>query len=133
MNRRTFESYIQEYCEDLAKKNNNYSHRQKHACVITYNNAIIANGININLKNDFIDIYNPLKCLHAEAVTIMRALQRHHRILYKSELWVCRIDRHENFNMLSKPCPMCMRIIKTFKIPTIHYTDNNGDWITENF
>lgn len=128
MNRHTFESYIQEYCTDLALKHNSYSHKQKHACILTYNDAIIATGINVNLKHDFTNRYNSLKCLHAEAVTIMRALQKHHRILHKCELWVCRAGKT---NMLSKPCPMCMRIIKTFRIQIIHYTDDNGDWTTE--
>lgn len=128
MTRNTFERYIQELCLDLALKHNSYSHRQKHACVITYNNAVIATGVNINLKNEFTDRYNSLKCLHAEAVAIMRAIQRHHKILHKCELWVCRAGR---INNLSKPCPMCMRIIKTFHIPIIHYTDDKNNWLTE--
>lgn len=131
MNRHTFESYIQEYCTDLALKHNSYSHKQKHACILTYNNAIIATGINVNLKHDFTNRYNSLKCLHAEAVTIMRALQKHHRILHKCELWVCRIEKSGKANMLSKPCPMCLNIIKTFRIPIIHYTNDDGNWITE--
>lgn len=130
MNRHTFENYIQEYCYDLALKHNSYSHKQKHACVITYNSTIIASGINVNLKNDFVSRYNSLKCLHAEAVTIMRAIQKHYRILHKCELWVCRAGK---LNNMSKPCPMCTKIIKTFKIPLIHYTDNDGNWISELF
>lgn len=128
MNRNTFERYIQEYCEDLAHKQNNYSHKQHHACVITYNNAIISSGININLKNDFTRVYNDLKAMHSEAVAIMRAIPRHFNILHKSELWVCRVNKHL---LNSKPCPMCNRIIKTFHIPIIHYTDESGIWTTE--
>lgn len=128
MNRNTFERYIQELCEDLALKHNSYAHRQRHACVLTYNNAIIATGININLKNDFTRVYNDLKCLHAEAVAIMRAIPKHHNILHKSELWVCRKGK---LNSYSKPCLMCQKIIRTFNIPIIHYTDEVGNWITE--
>lgn len=130
MNRNTFEKYIQELCEDMALKHNAYAHRQKHACVLTYNNAVIASGININLKNDFTRRYNDLKGLHAEAVTIMRAIPKHHNILYRSELWVCR---NGGKNKYSKPCPMCQKIINTFHIPVVHYTDEQGRWVTEYF
>lgn len=129
MNRNTFERYIQELCADLAHKQNNYSHKQKHACVITYNNAVISTGMNVNLKNDFTSLYNPLKGLHAEAVAIMRAIPKHYNILPYSELWVCRICSYKKGLVCSKPCPMCSRIINTFHIQNIHYTDDNGDWI----
>lgn len=128
MNRNTFERYVQELCVDLALKHNSYAHRQKHACVLTYNNAVISSGININLKNDFTRVYNDLKGLHAESVAIMRAIPKHHNILNKCELWVCRVKSQSKY---SRPCPMCQKIIKTFNIPVIHYTDNNGEWVTE--
>lgn len=128
MNRNTFERYVQELCEDLALKHNSYAHKQHHACVITYNDAVIASGININLKNNFIDLYNPLKCLHAEAVAIMRAIPKHYNILHKSELWVCRNGCRCKY---SRPCPMCQRIIATFHIPIIHFTDDHGNWVEE--
>lgn len=128
MNKRTFENYIQEFCIDLAKKHNNYSHRSKHACVLTYENVIISSGINVNLKNDFTKKYNELKGIHAESLAIMRALQRHYKILNKCELWVCRVNK---FSKNSRPCPMCMKIIKAFDIKIIHYTSESGNWITE--
>lgn len=129
MNKRTFEKYVTEYCKDLTNKNNNYSHKHsKHACVLTYNYVIISQGININLKNQFTKKYNELKCLHAEAVTIMRAIQHHYNIINKCELWVCRNNK---FSKFSRPCTMCMKIIKSFGISTIHYTDKNGLWCIE--
>lgn len=123
-----FECYIQELCLDLALKHTSYSHRQKHACVITYTNAIISSGINVNLKNDFIDLYNPLKCIHAESLAIMRAIPKHYNILHKSELWLCRNGKLSSY---SKPFPMCLKIIKTFHIHTFHYTGEHVIWITE--
>lgn len=128
MNRNTFEKYIQEFCEDLAGKQNYFAHKQKHACVITYENAIISSGINVNLKNDFTKKYNELKGLHAESVAIMRAIQKHYHVISKCELWVCRINK---INKYSHPCPMCMKIIKTFGLKTIHYTNESGEWLTE--
>lgn len=126
MKKTTFETYVKEYCEDLAGKE--YSHnypRCKHACVLTYNNAIISSGVNVNLKNDFTKPYNDLKSLHAESVAIMRAMKRHAKIIHKCDLWVCRNNK---VSKESKPCSMCQKIIKSFNIKKVHYTDVNGDW-----
>lgn len=127
MNRTVFERYVTSFCEDLANKNHAFAHRQRHACVITYNNAILSSAVNVTLRNDFTRKFNDLKGMHAEAIAIMRALHRHANVLRKSELWVCR----SNGSRLSRPCPMCMNIIKTFRIPVIHYTDANGVWNIE--
>lgn len=131
MNRNTFERYIQEFCEDLAKKENSFAHKQRHACVLTYDNVIISSGVNVNLKNEFTKRYNNLKGLHAEAVAIMRATHKHYNIINKCELWVCRVDRSGSSNMLSRPCPMCTKIIKTFGIKIIHYSLDDGTWFTD--
>ena len=129
MNRHLFEKYITDYCEDLTNKVNNYPHKHsKHACVLTYNNVIISQGININLKNQFTKNYNELKCLHAEAVSIMRAIRKHYNIIKKCELWVCRNNK---LSKSSRPCQMCMKIIRAFGISIIHYTDSSGNWKTE--
>lgn len=126
MNKLTFEKYVTEFCEDLAMKAN--THRCKHACVLTYNNVIISSGINVNFKNDFTKKYNELKALHAEPAAIMRAMKHHSRIIHKCDLWVCR---NNECAKNSKPCPMCMKIIKQFQIKTIHYTDETGNWLKE--
>lgn len=129
MNKNTFEKYVKEFVEDLAIKDNPHQYsRCKHACVLTYNNVIISSGTNINLKNDFTKCYNNLKALHAEPVAIMRAMKHHSRIIHKCDLWVCR--NNEN-SKTSKPCPMCQKIIKSFGIKRIHYTQENGEWVEE--
>lgn len=126
MNSHTFEEYVKEYCNDLALKEKKHDyHRCKHACVLTYNNAIISTGVNVNLKNDFTKPYNDLKALHAEAIAIMRAMKHHSKIIHKCDLWVCRNNK---ISKNSKPCPMCQKIIKSFGIKTVHYTDQNGEW-----
>ena len=129
MNKNTFEKYVTEFCEDLAIKPSNHEyHRCKHACVLTYNNVIISSGVNVNLKHNFTKKYNDLKALHAEPLAIMRAMKRHSKIIHKCDLWVCRNNEHSKS---SKPCSMCMKIIKTFGIKTIHYTNNDGSWNKE--
>lgn len=128
MKRSTFENYVQEFCEDLAQKQNNFSHRSRHACVLTYDNFIISSGVNVNLKNDFTKKYNSLKGIHAESLAIMRAIQKHYKVISKCELWVCRVNKLSRY---SRPCPMCLKIINAFGIKTIHYTIESGEWIKE--
>lgn len=128
MNRNTFEKYVKEFCEDLAVKNNKFEYsRCRHSAVLTYNNVIISSGVNIKLSNDFTKPFDKLKCLHAEAVAIMRAMRRHSKIIHKAELWVCR---NNVVSKSSKPCPMCQNIIKSFGIKTVHYTTEDGTWAT---
>ena len=127
--RSTFEQYVTEYCEDLALKENSHQYKRcKHACVLTYNDAIISSGVNSKLFNDFTKQYNDLKALHAEPVAIMRAMKHHSKIIHKCELWVCR---NNEISKESRPCPMCMRIIKGFGIKRIHYTTGVGEWKEE--
>ena len=130
MNRLTFERYVEEYCEDLAQKEIPHKYKRcKHACVLTYNNVIISSGTNMDMKHDFTKQYNSLKTLHAEAVAIMRAMKHHSKIIHKCDLWVCR---NNQIAKISKPCPMCQKIIKSFGIKKIHYTNEKNEWIEEN-
>lgn len=128
MRRAALEKYVQDYCIELFLRPNRYGHKQKHVCVLTYNGKIVSQGVNINLKNDFVSQFNNLKCIHAEASAIMRAKRRHYSILPSCELWVARRGSSSNY---SRPCVMCMRIIRSFGVPVIHYTDDQGRWVTE--
>lgn len=128
MNKNTFENYVKEYCEDLAVKHNTYEyHRCRHAAVLTYDDVIISSGVNLNLTNDFTKPFDKMKCLHAEAVAIMRAMKKHSKIIHKCDIWVCR---NNAISKSSKPCAMCQKIIKSFGITKIHYTDEKGNWNT---
>jgi tRNA(Arg) A34 adenosine deaminase TadA len=123
-----FDVYIKQRCKELALKSN---YKTKHGCIIVYKNIILAETFNINMPNVFTDRYsNNLKPLHAEALAIMRCFKKHHRILHKAELYVCRIN-NEGKLLISKPCEMCETIIKAFKIKTINYTTNDGKWVKE--
>lgn len=129
MNRKVFENYVTERCMDLAKKPTTHAYdRCRHACLLTYKDAILAEGINSNCKSDFMLKYDPNKAIHAEAIAIFRALKHHSRVIHKCELWVCRNNLHSK---QSKPCPVCQKIIKQFGIKTIHYTNEDGSWTEE--
>lgn len=123
-----FDTYIKNHCKELAKKS---EYKTKHGCIIVYKNVVLVETFNINMPNQFTDMYsNKLKPLHAEALAIMRCFKKHHRILHKAELYVCRINEKGEL-LMSKPCSMCETIIKAFHIKNINYTDNNGNWIKE--
>ena len=129
MKRSTFENYVIERCMDLAQKPNPHSYdRCRHACLLTYKDAILAEGVNSNCKHDFMFKYDLNKAVHAEAIAIFRALKHHSRVIHKCELWVCR--NNENAHQ-SRPCDVCQKIIKQFGIKTIHYTDVDGNWCEE--
>lgn len=130
MRKSVFESYIKDYIKDLTDKNR-LKHRCRHGAVLTYNDVIISSGTNVQVMNDFTKSYDDvgLTTLHAEPVAIMRAMKKHSKVIDKCELWVCRTNDNAKF---SKPCPMCERIIKSFGIKKVHYTDENDNWVDEN-
>lgn len=130
MKKNTFENYVKEYCWDLAAKGDKHGYKRcRHACVLTYGNVIVSSGVNVNLHNDFTKSFNDLKTLHAEPAAILRAMRHHSKIIHKCDLWVCR---NNVIGTNSHPCKMCMRIIKSFGIKKIHYTNSNGEWANEN-
>lgn len=125
-----FEEYVKNRCKELALKS---TFKVKHGCIIVYNNAIISEACNINDLNPFTDMYSKhLKPLHAEALAVMRSYRKHHHILHKAELYVCRVLPSGEFAM-SKPCSMCETIIKSFKIFKINYTNELGQWVKQSY
>lgn len=94
----------------------------KHGAIIVYKNYIIGAGYNIKFTHPFILPYNQYKTLHAEMVALLRVKNK--RLLRHSVMYIARINKHGEL-MLSKPCNTCMRIIKSFGLTDIYYTDNN--------
>lgn len=130
MRKGIFENYVKDFLKDLSSKETHNCHRCKHSAVLTYNNVIISSGTNVNLKNDFTKTYDDLKTLHAESVVIMRAMKRHSKIISKCDLWVSRNNDNATF---SKPCSMCQKIIRSFGIRKVHYTNEKGEWVNVNY
>lgn len=126
MRKDVFEQYIKNYCKDLSAKRSPFDYsRCRHAAVITYNNVIIASGVNVDLHHDFVKVFDENQTLHAEQVAILRAMKHHYKIIDKCDLWVARNNKVSH---LSKPCPTCQKIIKAFGISKVHYTDEHGEW-----
>lgn len=109
-------------CIQLANKS---TFRTKHGAVITYNGNVIGSGHNINLSLPIFGKYNQYKTLHAEMVAILRVKNK--AFLKNCVLYVCRMDKNGDL-LLSKPCPTCMKIINSFGITDIVYSDNGNIW-----
>jgi deoxycytidylate deaminase len=102
--------------------------RSKHGAVISYNGHIIGSGYNVNLEHNTVRQFDEYKTLHAEMVAIFRVKNK--RLLKRSELFVCRLDRFGNA-LNSKPCRVCRKVMKSFGVSTVHYTTDAGTWETE--
>lgn len=49
----------------------------------------------------------------------------------QGELFVARVHRDNETISMARPCPECMAIIKNKGINKIHYTNWDGEWVTE--
>lgn len=112
-------------CIELAMKSN---FRSKHGAVIVYDGHIIGSGFNVNIQHPMIAQYNEFKTLHAEMVAILRVKNK--KLIKKSTLYVTRLTK-DNESRMSKPCVVCMKLIKSFGVKEICYSDCYGNWITE--
>ena len=110
-------------CVELALKS---QLRHKHGAVIYYNGYIIGCGFNLLLTHPIVRHYSENKTLHAEMVAILRVRNKH--LLRNATLYVARINKRGQL-MNSKPCETCMKMIRSFGIRAIKYTDSNGKWI----
>jgi len=102
--------------------------RSKHGAVIVYDGHIIGSGFNVNIQHPIIAQYNEFKTLHAEMVAILRVKNK--KLLKRSTLYVTRLTK-DNESQMSKPCPICMKLIKSFGISEICYSVSDGTWNSE--
>ena len=108
---------------ELAKKS---KFRSRHACMIfTEDGEELARSYNLNMKSDFVDKFNPIKTLHAEALAVLKCRNRIKK-LRGSTMYVIRLSRISDSLVNSKPCPMCQRIIKCFGIKKVFYSNCLG-------
>lgn len=110
-------------CIELANKS---TFRTKHGSVVVHNGIIIGSGFNINLTHDMTKTFNEFKTLHAEMIAILRVKNK--RVLKDSSIFVTRVNQQGKL-IMSKPCEICSRIIASFGIVSIFYTDAHGEWV----
>lgn len=110
---------------DLAKKMSfKGDHRCKIGSVIVHKGNVISAGCNQKfIFEDLTQRYNPEKALHAEVASILKLKNK--GILKYSQIYVYREDRNGSL-AISRPCPGCQRILKSFGLTEIYYTSSEG-------
>ena len=108
--------------------------RQKHGCVIVYNNKdIVAEGYNHTRNNTMEKIWST----HAEIEAINKLRQFIHKkdkhFISKCKLYVVRIgiSKREKALKQSSPCPHCSRAISSIGIQKVCYSDDDNGFEEE--
>ena len=100
---------------DVAKK---VSMKSKHAAAIVNKNKIISIGYNYSIPKK-----NGYHTIHAERDVLTKCKKTK---IKGSSLYIIRLNKSNKKFLLSKPCPMCLSLIKTFnrkyKLKTTYYT-----------
>lgn len=130
MNKNTLKNLVNISIE-YSKENNgniNKNHRCRHQAFILKKNKIISIGIN-NTKTHpgnikFAYRFPDGQGTHAE----LKACLKGNKDSYKNhEMVVIRINNNGELDM-SKPCDGCQRVIKSFKIDTVWYSNKKGEF-----
>ena len=88
----------------------------KHGAILAYGKTIISTGYNQPSRNNY-----DFKSTHAEMQTIINA-KRQKRNIKNADIYVIRISKTGEIRQ-SKPCNICMRILKNNDIKTIYYSN----------
>lgn len=103
--------------------------RSRHGSVIVHNNNIISMAHNRGkVFVEFIQKFNSDQSLHSEVASILKVKNK--KILKDCTLFVYR-ERQDKSVSISKPCPTCMRVIKSFGINHIFYSYENAEGYRE--
>ena len=104
--------------------------RFRHAAIITKGSCIVSRGINKIKRNAFVDTYshhtNPGCHIHAEVDAILRVRKKIN--LKGTKLFVARISKTGKNICISRPCPMCINVMKNYGITKAYYTINNREY-----
>lgn len=98
---------------------NESSHKQKLGAVVVKGSRILSRGFN-TMKTSPRSTH-PWKSLHAEATALLGARCN----IEGADIYVARTT-HDGVIANSKPCPYCMKLIKSYGIKNVFYTDNEG-------
>lgn len=95
----------------------------RHGCVIAKKRRIVGYGWNKGKTHPAAaSCYS--QCIHAE-LSAMIGVNREH--LIGTDIFVVRIKRSKDEPLsMSKPCPNCMKIIRSAKIKRIFFSNVNG-------
>jgi len=99
-------------------------HKQRHGCVIFKNKYILSTGYNQKRYCKDLDSQykNWIDSLHAEQKAIIFSQYS----LKRSSLLVVRLNRNNKL-VYSKPCSVCLNLIKKIGISKVFFSNQEGD------
>lgn len=112
----------------------------KMGCIVTYKGKIISEGCNQKRTHPLQAEYDKerpdvmegtpnVHSLHAESAALFKIKNENIR-WNKVDIYVSRPMVSRLYG-LAKPCPSCQKLIKDLGIKRIHYTTDDGSFITE--
>lgn len=114
--------------------------RQKMGCVVVYKNHVISEGHNQTKTHPLQVIYDKERPQIADGFKNAHSLHAESAALFKIkdmdipwnkvDVYIYRSLKSKDFG-LAKPCPSCTALIKELGIKRVHYTSNEGTYITE--
>lgn len=131
-------NYLKKRCENYMKSDKN-KNKYVLGSVIFKGGKILGEGINVYNRTSFLKCNN-FPAIHAEMSSIMNYcnkmkvkfnfnyFNKNKHLMKKLKLMVIRVS-NDGEAVLSKPCKMCLNIIKYFGIKKIFYINEYGDLI----
>lgn len=99
--------------------------KSKHAAAVVFKGKIIALATNSYKSHPAMLKYGTNEhriFLHAEVAVLLRVIKKYgSKILKYCKLYVGRFNQ-KNKAKLSKPCPVCMNMIKAYKVKEVIWT-----------
>ena len=109
-------------CCTISRESNHPNHHL--GAVIVKSGRILASGYNRVGQHNSNNYRKFADSIHAEQDAI-RSLLVCPDLLFGASLYVSRIGKSGNL-LMARPCPFCMRLIKSVGIKKIFYSDSNG-------
>lgn len=109
--------------ESRKAKNEDY----KHGAVLVRGGSVINSSYNMSIPSKFADrhkIHDGIATRHAE-VNVVLGIDR--SMTVNAVVYVVRVSRGGNFR-LSKPCAMCLSIMKFVGIKRVYYSISNDEY-----
>lgn len=105
--------------------------RARHGSVLVHKNNIISMAHNRGqVFVEFTKRFQSDQSIHAEVAAILKVKNK--RVLKHCKLFIYR-ERQDGSLSISRPCEICLRIIKSFGISHVYYSYENKEGYKEEF
>lgn len=125
-NKESEEPHLTGYLLEAFKIAQNHPHYKElpslHGAVLVKGGNIISRGYNKPKRNVFIDIhaYHEGCNIHSELDCVLKARRKMN--LRGCKMYVARMRKDTKRPAMSKPCPMCQRVLKHYGIKRVYFT-----------